>query len=36
VVGTPNDELQVGQKLKAAFEQRDDDLIVPVFEIDKR
>jgi uncharacterized OB-fold protein len=36
VVGTPNDQLQVGQKVKVAFEQRDDDLIVPVFELDSR
>src|SRR6266540_1362290 len=36
VVGTPNEELRVGHKVKVAFEQRDDELIVPVFEIDTR
>ncbi len=36
VVGTPTEQLQVGQKVKVAFEQRGDDLVVPVFEADKR
>ena len=34
IVGTPNEQLQVGQKLKLAFEQRDEDLVVPVFALD--
>jgi uncharacterized protein len=33
IVGTPNEDLQVGQKVKVAFEQRDEDLVVPVFEL---
>jgi uncharacterized OB-fold protein len=33
IIGTPNDKLKVGQKVKVAFEQRDEDLIVPVFEV---
>jgi uncharacterized OB-fold protein len=35
IVGTPNERLCVGQKVKVAFEQRDEDLVVPVFEIVK-
>ena len=34
VVGVPNDKLQIGQKVKVAFEQRDEGLVVPVFEPD--
>jgi uncharacterized OB-fold protein len=33
IVGTPNEALRVGQKVKVAFEQRAEDLVVPVFEI---
>ncbi len=33
IVGTPNDALEVGQKVKVAFEGRGEDLVVPVFEI---
>jgi uncharacterized OB-fold protein len=33
IVGMPNENLQVGQKVKVAFEQRDADLVVPVFEL---
>ncbi len=33
IVGTPNDKLAVGQRVKVAFEQRDEDLVVPVFEV---
>ena len=33
IVGAPNEDLQVGQKVKVAFEQRDEDLVVPVFEL---
>ena len=33
IVGTPNEALRVGQKLKVAFEQRAEDLVVPVFEV---
>jgi uncharacterized OB-fold protein len=33
VVGIPNDRLAVGQRVKVAFEQRDQDLVVPVFEV---
>ncbi len=36
VIGVANDALAVGQKVKVAFEQRDDDLFVPVFEPDAR
>jgi hypothetical protein len=35
VVGTPNEDLKVGQKVKVAFEQRGEDLVVPVFEVVK-
>ncbi len=34
VVGTPNDQLRVGQDVKIAFEQRAADFVVPVFELD--
>ena len=34
IVGTANDQLQVGQKVKVAFEQRAEELVVPVFELD--
>jgi hypothetical protein len=33
IVGTPNEKLEVGQRVKVAFEQRDEDLVVPVFEV---
>jgi hypothetical protein len=33
IVGTPNEALRVGQKVKVAFEERGEDLVVPVFEI---
>jgi uncharacterized OB-fold protein len=33
IVGTPNDALKVGQKVKVAFEERGEDLVVPVFEV---
>jgi uncharacterized protein len=33
IVGTPNDKLAVGQRVKVAFEQRDEDLVVPVFQV---
>jgi uncharacterized OB-fold protein len=33
IVGTPNEALQVGQKVKVAYEQRGEDLVVPVFEV---
>jgi uncharacterized OB-fold protein len=33
IVGTPNDALRVGQKVKVAFEERGADLVVPVFEV---
>ncbi len=38
IVGTPNDQLQVGQKVSVEFEVRDEDLTVPVFKVvgDKR
>lgn len=32
IVGMPNDRLEVGQKVKVAFERRAEDLTVPVFE----
>jgi uncharacterized OB-fold protein len=35
IVGTPNEELRVGQKVKVAFEERSADLVVPVFEVVK-
>lgn len=34
IVGTPNEELRVGQRVRVTFEQRAPDLIVPVFEVD--
>jgi hypothetical protein len=34
IVGTPNDQIEVGQRVRVAFERRGDDLIVPVFELD--
>ena len=34
VVGTPNDQLRVGQKVVVSFEQRAADFVVPVFAID--
>jgi uncharacterized OB-fold protein len=33
IVGTSNEKLRVGQKVKVAFEQRAEDLVVPVFEV---
>ena len=33
IVGTPNEKLAVGQRVKVAFEQRDEDLVVPVFTV---
>jgi hypothetical protein len=33
IVGTPNEKLRVGQKVKVAFEKRAEDLVVPVFEV---
>jgi hypothetical protein len=33
IVGTPNEGLRVGQKVKVAFEERGTDLTVPVFEV---
>jgi uncharacterized OB-fold protein len=35
IVGTPNEELRVGQKVKVAYEERSADLVVPVFEVVK-
>ena len=35
IVGTPNEKLRVGQKVKVAFEERSADLVVPVFEVVK-
>jgi len=34
IIGRPNDQLRVGQKVLVSFEQRDVDFTVPVFEID--
>ncbi|MCC6889255.1 MAG: OB-fold domain-containing protein [Hyphomicrobiales bacterium] len=33
IVGTPNEKLAIGQRVKVAFEQRDVDFVVPVFEV---
>ena len=33
IVGTPNEKLAVGQRVAVAFEQRDEDLVVPVFTV---
>lgn len=33
IVGTSNEALAVGQRVKVAFEQRDEDLVIPVFEV---
>lgn len=33
IIGTPNDKLEVGQRVTVAYEQRDEDLVVPVFEV---
>jgi hypothetical protein len=33
IVGTPNEKLRVGQKVKVAFEKRAEDLVVPVFAV---
>jgi len=33
IIGTPNEALEVGQRVAVAFEQRDEDLVVPVFTV---
>lgn len=33
IVGTPNEKLAVGQRVTVTFEQRDEDLVVPVFTV---
>jgi hypothetical protein len=33
IVGTPNEALKIGQQVKVAFEERGEDLVVPVFEV---
>ncbi len=34
IVGTPNEQLKIGQMVKVAFEERAPGLTVPVFELD--